>query len=240
MALIKCSECGKEISDKATNCIHCGCPINVIENKETKKLEKEKKKNQNDNKKVGNNKLDDKVLNIIDIVSSILLAVIMFFFITEITFDNFIVAIIVALIYGVAIFVVYKLMRNKFDKIKRTYKIISLLGITVVPLVIAIILINSTEGWSYFNYSSYGDTQSYYLDLNVFGKCYYAYSNLDKDIDKTSRECSWEKSNDKYTFYITETGSYEEYSFDCKLEDGKLKCPLQYSYPRSYIYLKRN
>ena len=27
MALIKCSECGKEISDKAKACIHCGCPI---------------------------------------------------------------------------------------------------------------------------------------------------------------------------------------------------------------------
>ena len=27
MALIKCSEGGKEISDKARNCIHCGCPI---------------------------------------------------------------------------------------------------------------------------------------------------------------------------------------------------------------------
>jgi len=27
MALIKCPECGKEISDKAASCIHCGCPI---------------------------------------------------------------------------------------------------------------------------------------------------------------------------------------------------------------------
>lgn len=27
MSLIICSECGKEISDKATVCIHCGCPI---------------------------------------------------------------------------------------------------------------------------------------------------------------------------------------------------------------------
>ena len=27
MALIKCSECGREISDKASACIHCGCPI---------------------------------------------------------------------------------------------------------------------------------------------------------------------------------------------------------------------
>ena len=27
MALIKCSECGKEISDKATTCPNCGCPV---------------------------------------------------------------------------------------------------------------------------------------------------------------------------------------------------------------------
>ena len=27
MALIKCSECGREISDKAAACIHCGCPV---------------------------------------------------------------------------------------------------------------------------------------------------------------------------------------------------------------------
>ena len=29
MALIKCRECGKEISDRAPQCIHCGCPIEV-------------------------------------------------------------------------------------------------------------------------------------------------------------------------------------------------------------------
>lgn len=27
MALIKCPECGKEISDRASACIHCGCPL---------------------------------------------------------------------------------------------------------------------------------------------------------------------------------------------------------------------
>ena len=27
MALTKCSECGREISDKAAACIHCGCPV---------------------------------------------------------------------------------------------------------------------------------------------------------------------------------------------------------------------
>lgn len=30
MALIKCPECGKEISDKANTCINCGCPIAEI------------------------------------------------------------------------------------------------------------------------------------------------------------------------------------------------------------------
>jgi len=36
MALIKCSECGKEISDKAKVCINCGAPIEIsIQPKET-------------------------------------------------------------------------------------------------------------------------------------------------------------------------------------------------------------
>lgn len=29
MSLIKCSECGREISDKAAACPHCGCPVNL-------------------------------------------------------------------------------------------------------------------------------------------------------------------------------------------------------------------
>ena len=33
MALIKCVECGKEISDKAPYCPNCGCPMSpIIEN----------------------------------------------------------------------------------------------------------------------------------------------------------------------------------------------------------------
>lgn len=31
MALIKCPECGKEISDKALACIHCGFPLSLLE-----------------------------------------------------------------------------------------------------------------------------------------------------------------------------------------------------------------
>ena len=30
MALIKCSECGKEMSDHAKQCPHCGCDNNIM------------------------------------------------------------------------------------------------------------------------------------------------------------------------------------------------------------------
>lgn len=36
MALIKCPECRKKISDKATACIHCGCPISSMLEQEEK------------------------------------------------------------------------------------------------------------------------------------------------------------------------------------------------------------
>lgn len=31
MAMIKCPECGQEVSDKAAACIHCGAPLNHID-----------------------------------------------------------------------------------------------------------------------------------------------------------------------------------------------------------------
>lgn len=38
MALIKCPECGKEISDKAVSCPNCGCPLKetIIETEQSK------------------------------------------------------------------------------------------------------------------------------------------------------------------------------------------------------------
>lgn len=30
MAMIKCPECGKEISDKSPKCIYCGCPADFF------------------------------------------------------------------------------------------------------------------------------------------------------------------------------------------------------------------
>jgi DNA-directed RNA polymerase subunit RPC12/RpoP len=35
MALIKCSECGRDVSDKATSCPHCGMPISSVKHTST-------------------------------------------------------------------------------------------------------------------------------------------------------------------------------------------------------------
>ena len=45
MALIKCPECGKEISDKASNCPNCGCPIgSTTEQTSTVEVQQQKPK----------------------------------------------------------------------------------------------------------------------------------------------------------------------------------------------------
>lgn len=77
MALIKCNECGKEISDKATECIHCGCPI------------EEEKGKKNDTKKDGENikAIFDK--NLIKKNSTIkIILIIVIFFVSGIILGN--------------------------------------------------------------------------------------------------------------------------------------------------------
>lgn len=42
MALIKCPECGKEMSDQATSCPNCGCPIEIVKKElESKRIKDE-------------------------------------------------------------------------------------------------------------------------------------------------------------------------------------------------------
>ena len=40
MALIKCTECGNMVSDKADRCPHCGCPVSIILDESEKAPEK--------------------------------------------------------------------------------------------------------------------------------------------------------------------------------------------------------
>ena len=45
MALVKCTECGKEISDKAEMCPNCGYKNNSFENNSQLQNKKKKKRN---------------------------------------------------------------------------------------------------------------------------------------------------------------------------------------------------
>ncbi len=47
MAMIKCPECGKEISNQANTCINCGYPLKVQNNIEIQKIAKTKKQEKN-------------------------------------------------------------------------------------------------------------------------------------------------------------------------------------------------
>lgn len=73
MALINCHECGKEVSDKAVACPHCGCPIEEANSKDmkyekTKLLSKEY--NNSTGRKNGNVSTGRLIVGIIFIVLS--------------------------------------------------------------------------------------------------------------------------------------------------------------------------
>lgn len=54
MALIKCPECLKEVSDQVENCIHCGYPLNAKDSDNITET-KLKSNNESENKSVENN-----------------------------------------------------------------------------------------------------------------------------------------------------------------------------------------
>lgn len=65
MALIKCIECGKEFSDKASACPNCACPIEVIKKDKTKKENIKKEDPKKDDVSIGSigNMVGDLVKN---------------------------------------------------------------------------------------------------------------------------------------------------------------------------------
>ena len=63
MSLIKCPECGKDMSDKAPSCPSCGCPIDVvIAERQRIKKEAEIKKQQEETEKAVGKKYKRQVL----------------------------------------------------------------------------------------------------------------------------------------------------------------------------------
>lgn len=80
MALIKCSECGKEISDKAKTCVNCGSPIeakiDISIMKEWEDLTNEEKRTVlNYRKNIGQLKIGDRASIIILYVFALFLCV---------------------------------------------------------------------------------------------------------------------------------------------------------------------
>jgi hypothetical protein len=70
--IVKCSECGKEISDKAKFCVNCGCPLNLMEDKN--KQAEENSSEQSDKPEV----TALKTVATIILVCGIILAIILF------------------------------------------------------------------------------------------------------------------------------------------------------------------
>ena len=261
MALIKCPECKKQISDKAKQCIHCGCPIEIENKYYCDECGKEVFNNEMvcsncgcpiNNKKVDLKqntfnkdklfKLDDKSLLLVAIFSLLIMMIVFFMLIKSFSFSITIATITTIIYFGALVFI-YIYLKNNKENLNRK-KTIAVIRGAFIPVIIAIILPFTKTEWTYdnINYAIERDKdiEFYYLYTNFLGGCEYSYSNLGKDISKYSSSCKYEKNGTTYTFWITYEGTKKESSFDCNLVDGKLRCPLENRYPKEYINLKKN
>lgn len=68
MALIKCPECGKEISDKAEACIHCGYPIREIQSEGQFSIQSEPEKDSTSNKKNHSSQISEPIRKMHEII----------------------------------------------------------------------------------------------------------------------------------------------------------------------------
>ena len=235
MALIKCPECKKQISDKAKQCIHCGCPIEnkikyYCEECGTEILETDKVCSNCGcpNSNTSSNKVEKQTKNK--------------FLIKSFSFSITIATITTFIYFGALVFI-YIYLKNNKENLNRK-KTIAVIRGAFIPVIIAIILPFTKTEWTYdnINYAIERDKdiEFYYLYTNFLGGCEYSYSNLGKDIRKYSSSCKYEKNGTTYTFWITDEETKKESSFDCNLVDGKLRCPLENRYPKEYINLKKN
>jgi hypothetical protein len=76
MSLIKCPECGKDMSDKAPSCPSCGCPIDVvIAERQRIKKEAEIKKQQEETEKAVGKKYKRQVLSFFGLLAAIVIVI---------------------------------------------------------------------------------------------------------------------------------------------------------------------
>ena len=76
MSLIKCPECGNNMSDKAPSCPSCGCPIDtVIAERQRIKEESEIKKQQEETEKAVGKKYKRQVLSFFGLLAAIVIVI---------------------------------------------------------------------------------------------------------------------------------------------------------------------
>ena len=106
MALIKCKECGKEVSDTLDVCIHCGCPL------------KNKKK---DTPKIDNKKVSNKFIWIVSLLPIIsVLIYLSVWYLTKSYYLGIIILILIMCIFSILFIVLDYKKLNKLGLDKNT------------------------------------------------------------------------------------------------------------------------
>ena len=220
MALIKCPECNKEISDKASSCPHCGYPL---EKKETKKVRnKEPKK-----------RFSSKEYKLWGLILGICCSVLLLILLLGITFNNIIISLIITVIYGGIIFILCKTLLTNKKNVKKYLWLIVLIGVT--PLVISFVLLCKNEEWQ-----NKHDYLEYEVRLNKVGGCTLKYKSSTEKI--LSKKCTYKQTEGKDYYHISVvTKDNKEHSFQCYYQKEKLKCsnPFIYSPMNEWTILEK-
>ncbi len=167
MALIKCKECGQDISEKAKTCPHCGCPQEVKEQK------KEPKK-----------RFSSKEYKMTGFICSIVCTLILLLFLLGITFNNIILSIMISAVYGGTIYILSKYLLNTKQHIKKYLWLVIM--IITIPLLISFILLIQNKEWSHKD-----DEIEYNIGINGMNVCSFYYKN--SSIEIKSKKCNYEK-----------------------------------------------
>lgn len=150
MALIKCIECGKEISDKSAQCVYCGCPIDEIKVLHCEECGNVIKASDEyckkcgcpvDNKKNDTIKKDERtpvILFSIGIIISLASMIIMFLKVSIDFYKSVFITYLATLIPNIAFLVLSMTNKIKLENFK--IKSIILLCCTIIYVIVASIL----------------------------------------------------------------------------------------------------
>ena len=125
MALIRCTECGKEISDKATACPHCGCPVQIQSLDYDSKSQPQLQQESNGGRGCSSLPLWRKIIGIIFLVAGLVHTVGIF---TDCLFMVHAVFMLICYIGGVW------LLKNTLKSVLYTFAIVALLIIVSIPV----------------------------------------------------------------------------------------------------------